>query len=129
MGSTADQRRKFGAELRRRRLDHGLTAAQLGEALSGVVADGDSWSHAAVTSWERGQWAPRSVAIIDALEEILDVEDSAFRRLLGYGPAIDGQAGATLTDRVAALEGQMAEALEILREIQGRSRGGRGARR
>lgn len=123
MASTADQRRDFGEELRRRRLDRGLTAGQLGEALSGVIADGDSWSHAAVTAWERGKWAPRSRMIVDALEQILDVDDGDLVRRLGY--SVNG-ADMSLSERVSRLEDRFDEVDrrldQVLRALEARER-------
>lgn len=125
MASTADQRRDFGEELRRLRLARGLSAVELAQALGVLLDDGDSWSHAAVTAWERGAWAPRKVGIVDALEEILDADAGDLRRRLGYassnGDGLEARLGVAerdirgLKSAVKRTDQKVDEILRILR--------------
>lgn len=110
MEATAEQRRRFGGEVRRLRNDKKMSAQQLADALAAVLPD-QQFSFQKIGGWERGEYAPRQRAIVDALEQILDAV-GGLAPLLGFGP-LDLDA----LDRIDAIERRMAAVEELLSQI------------
>lgn len=109
MDPNPDQRAAFGARLRELRKERGLRAEEVASRLP-ARDDGSPVQHQSVTGWERGEYAPSKVSIVQALEEILDAP-GALLPLLGY------QAD-ELEERLSRIEQTIAEQGEALRALR-----------
>lgn len=111
MTPTEEQRNEFGRRLRDLRLQSDFRSTEsLAEHLrqQGLRVTG-----AAVGAWERGEYAPRHVSIVDALEDALGVERGQLGVLLGY-TLVEGD------DRIDLVEAQLNEV--VARQDQMESR-------
>ena len=112
MDATADQRARFGAELRRLRADElGLSARAVADRLADEL--GEPVTHQSVTGWERGEFAPRQRRVVEALERVLEA-NGVLLPLLGYDPSDAG-----VFERLAAIEGRqerIEEMFDLMRD-------------
>lgn len=86
MDPTPEQRQAFGSLLRSLRRERGMSARALAAALP-AREDGTTWTHASITGWERGEFAPRSVETIRRLEDILTAPPGCLFMALGVSAA------------------------------------------
>lgn len=114
MDPTTEQRTNFGRRLRALRAEAGVSARSLAEQLAD--ATGESCTGARVTGWERGEFAPRTAAVVQALEKILGA-DGELLALLGYAPP-----DASVSDRLDAVERRLSSMEELLQQAVERRR-------
>lgn len=115
MDPSAEQVTAFGADARLRRRAAGLSAQAVADSLTNQL--GRTISRQSVEAWERGEYGPRDQATASALDAVLSANGELMALL------VTENAG-TLEDRIARLESQMAEAMELLRGL-GTPRGAR----
>lgn len=98
MQTPDEKRQQFGHRVRELRMARGMSQPALAAALAD---EGHDVTHQAVSGWERGEFAPRFPAIVEALERCLDAEGELVR-LLGFAE------GEALVERVSSLEQRVA---------------------
>lgn len=114
MDPTPDQVSNFGATVRRFREAAGYTVKDVALILGDHL--GQTVSHQSVSAWERGEYAPKQRAKVEALDLVLGTP----------GVLVGILFGDELSDRVARIEERLAAVERSQQAILDELRGDRG---